>query len=441
MKPLRTSPHSQARNLTVMEVGLLVALLGACALGMVSGTAHSAQDEAGAAAVPEREFKSTIPEHVPLKVKVKNEQRFKRMTNEHWARELEIEVTNIGRKPIYSMVVSIVLREMADYYGYPLTFQIRYGRKELRHLETPLQPDDVPIQPGESVTLKIPESQGQGFESIRRKEKLSNPKKIEFNLQSINFGDGTGLSGHQGTPDSRPAKKQSRRAPFLQGALAASPPTFGIRASAYLESFHKAFYLIEPANFLRVDFFPAEVALVSFSTSPFPDLCNCQNSSDCTFGIIDEPGCPCDDNSDFDAHLPAGSCGNTAGRCFRTMTVRPTCDTVFNDEQVCTYEMRTTSCAIGDPTPTPTPSPTPTPAPTPTPTPIPCPDPPPNFCCTCVAPVGIPGGQSYWDCRSCPAGHAARYCRAQGSMIRSARSLAKLLTRIQCLTQAMLAKE
>ena len=179
MKPLRTSPHSQARNLTVMEVGLLVALLGACALGMVSGTAHSAQDEAGAAAVPEREFKSTIPEHVPLKVKVKNEQRFKRMTNEHWARELEIEVTNTGRKPIYYLYVVIRLPEVVD-QGNQVGFQIAYGRPELAFLETQIV-NDIPIQPGESVSLKIPQNQVSGYEKWDAEKKT----QIRRRLSSI----------------------------------------------------------------------------------------------------------------------------------------------------------------------------------------------------------------------------------------------------------------
>ena len=167
MKPLRTSSQSQTRNLTVMEVGLLVALLGACALGMVSGTAHSAQDEAGAAAVPEREFKSTIPEHVPLKVKVKNEKRFKRMTNEHWARELEIEVTNTGRKPIYYLYMLIVMPEVVNEQGHAHAIRLIYGRRDLLRLDAPLQPDDMPIRPGESVTLKIPGNRAKAFESNR----------------------------------------------------------------------------------------------------------------------------------------------------------------------------------------------------------------------------------------------------------------------------------
>src|SRR5437763_12472566 len=51
----------------------------------------------------ERELEDTTPTHLPIKVKIKKEKEkaFKDLNNEHWARDLELEVTNTGDKPIY----------------------------------------------------------------------------------------------------------------------------------------------------------------------------------------------------------------------------------------------------------------------------------------------------------------------------------------------------
>jgi hypothetical protein len=74
-----------------------------CVVGIVSSTAQSAQDDAK----DERKFENTIPAHVPVRVKLKNEQAFKNPKNKNWARELEIEVKNTGSKPIYFMYMLV----------------------------------------------------------------------------------------------------------------------------------------------------------------------------------------------------------------------------------------------------------------------------------------------------------------------------------------------
>ena len=170
----------------------------------------------------EREFKNTIPEHVPLKIKLKNEQAFKDMKNKNWARDLEIEVKNTGNKPIYFLYMVVYLPEViVD--GYPLGFQVTYGRMELVHFAAPIQPDDVPIRPGESVTLKVSDTQVRAYEGVRDEENLVNPKRVEFDMQLINFGDGTGLRSKRGAPFPDPNRKRSLHAtsPHVK---AASPP-------------------------------------------------------------------------------------------------------------------------------------------------------------------------------------------------------------------------
>jgi hypothetical protein len=136
-------------KLTHLLMTLSAALV--LAAGFAASTAQSDEEE--------RKFENRMPAHVPLKVKLKNEQRFKNPKNKEWAKELEIEVKNTGTKPIYFMYMVFVLSDFVLENDRPLAFTVMYGRHELADLETPLEPDDLPVRPGESVTLKISEEQ------------------------------------------------------------------------------------------------------------------------------------------------------------------------------------------------------------------------------------------------------------------------------------------
>lgn len=92
----------------------------------------------------ERVFENTIPTHVPLKVKIKKEkeQSFKDLKNEKWVRELELEVTNTGNKPVYffdmhlrtnvAPGIEVVFEDM-NREGL-LVLTVEYGRAELGDL-------------------------------------------------------------------------------------------------------------------------------------------------------------------------------------------------------------------------------------------------------------------------------------------------------------------
>lgn len=204
---------------TIVAVTLFTAFVAVCVVGIVSSTAQSTQDDAK----DERKFENTLPEHVPLKVKLKNEQTFKNHKNKKWLRELEIEVKNTGSKPIYYLYVLVTLPDVVvqgDQYG----MQVAYGRPALMKLANPIRSDDVPILPGESVVLKVSEKLVRGYEITRDKENRDDAKKVEFKLQFINFGDGTGLITTQGVPfPIQP--KQSLNEVRPQGQPDHSPPT------------------------------------------------------------------------------------------------------------------------------------------------------------------------------------------------------------------------
>lgn len=218
MKPHHILSRLQHLKPTVLAATLLIAFLGLCGFGLVSSTAQSTQDDSK----DERKFENTIPAHVPLKVKLKNEQSFKNFKNKKWVREWEIEVKNTGSKPIYYLAVLVDMPELIV-QGHPLAFRIVYGRRELLYINTPILPDDLPVLPGETVTLKVPESLVRGYEKLMNKGAHDDAKKVEFRLTFINFGDGTGLITTQGLPfPARP--KQSLNEVRPQGQPDDTPP-------------------------------------------------------------------------------------------------------------------------------------------------------------------------------------------------------------------------
>jgi hypothetical protein len=351
-------PH----NLTSPFIVLFSLLV--LAFGPGAGAAQPAQDGAAGAASDEREFINAIPAHIPVKVKLRNEQTFKKKGNKNWARELEVEIKNTGAKPIYFMYMVVNMPDVRGENGHPYAFQLHYGRKELMDLAAPLLPGDVPVLPGESVTLKPYESRVAGYEAMRRSKNKDDPKKVRFGMQIINFGDGTGLHGMTGTPEPRPARKRSQVAPAQEGTPGDYPPRFKEWGSPGKSL--KAFYSPVPASLLRVNFSPAETA----PTIQLPGGCtNCQHSNDCMWGRHGFPDCPCDDTSQFPSVMSVNSCGSTSGSCLRVITITRPCPTRFNGTQFCQFQEFTGECSEGDPTPSPTPEPTATPPPDPNATP------------------------------------------------------------------------
>jgi hypothetical protein len=149
----------------------------------------------------ERELEDKIPKHLPIKVKIKKEKEkaFKDLENEKWVRSLELEVTNVGDKPIYLLRFLIVLPEIIDETGYNVGLILHYGRNQLGDLTTKAEPDDVPIKPGETYVFKVGEGQVLGLESFARKHNNIQPKKIMLKFQMLSFGDGTGFEGNTGS--------------------------------------------------------------------------------------------------------------------------------------------------------------------------------------------------------------------------------------------------
>jgi hypothetical protein len=156
----------------------------------------SAQEIAAQLPQVERILEDRIPKHLPIKIKVKN------LKSEQWARDFELEITNTSDKPIYYLRMFVDLPDVKAEDGVNLGFPLRYGRSALTDFSVPIEPDDVPLKPGESYTLKIPEQLQLGWESFVKRRGLAKeePKKIKFIFQYLNFGDGTGFRFPGGIP-------------------------------------------------------------------------------------------------------------------------------------------------------------------------------------------------------------------------------------------------
>jgi hypothetical protein len=184
-------------------LSLLVVFFGFAARG-----ARPQKDDA-AASPNERKIENAVSEHAPVKVKLRNEKSFKDARNKNWARELEIEVKNVGDKPIYFVNVAIVMPEIIIDGG-KFMLGTSYGRTKLKLPETPVEDGDVPILPGESVKLKIRDAEVEAFEHFRDEERRwEDPKRIKIEVQIINFGDGTFMFGREGILRHATPKKQS----------------------------------------------------------------------------------------------------------------------------------------------------------------------------------------------------------------------------------------
>lgn len=146
------------------------------------------------AASQERVFENKIPSQVPIKVKIKKEkeQSFKDLKNEKWLREFELEVTNTGQKPIYFLYITMGTNVKVD-SGLEMVYPLTYGRPDLGDIVTKATSDDVPIKPGETITLSI--GKAPYWENGVREKRWPQSTKFTAEIQVLSFGDGTGYWG------------------------------------------------------------------------------------------------------------------------------------------------------------------------------------------------------------------------------------------------------
>jgi hypothetical protein len=160
----------------------------------------------------EQVIEDQIPSHLPIKVELKN------LEVEPMLRNLELQVTNTSEKPIYYLELVISLPDVLSPTGHPIAFTLRYGRTDLIDFQAPLQPDDVPLRPGESCILSIPDKYKKGLDIRLSKLKMryADIKRVYLFFQLLNFGDKTGFSNSGGAPIPTIPKSQILKFPVRE---------------------------------------------------------------------------------------------------------------------------------------------------------------------------------------------------------------------------------
>lgn len=191
-----TRPHSQPAKISQMVFSLL-AFVGALLL-----LGHAFWGSSRAQASSERVVEFKIPEHVPIKVKLKKEKEkaIKDLKNSTWHQDFQLEVTNTSDKPIYFLDLWLILPELVNPSGRPDGFVFRYGRVDFIDFDTRPVPTDIPIEPGATHVFEIPERFQKGWAAHKQRDNLPNPKKLELSLTQLGFGDGSGFIGRDGRP-------------------------------------------------------------------------------------------------------------------------------------------------------------------------------------------------------------------------------------------------
>jgi hypothetical protein len=247
------------RNLAAASVTLLsLAVMG---FGFAAHTARAPRGGQDAPDASERAFAVEIPERLPIKVKLKSEKSFKNAENDNWMRELEVEVKNTGSKPIYYVQLSLHMPDVLI-GGHPLAASMGYGRTALFYPETPVEPGDVPIMPGESVVLKVNGQNLKGHEYSRDVLKeVRNPKRVVCWVSVIKFGDGTGLWG----PDGKlpPPKRNSSNVPKQKNGAEGCRSSPALSATYGPSGLFKVSDSWQPASLLRAYLFLPDEWLAS----------------------------------------------------------------------------------------------------------------------------------------------------------------------------------
>lgn len=351
----------------------------------------------------ERKLEDSIPKHVPIKIKIKKEKEagFKDLKNERWARDFELEITNTGSKPIYFLYLYVVTDVKAA-AGFRIVFPLTYGRAELGDIKTKPEPTDVPIKPGETVSLTIHSGQLDAWDVARKKENRPFPKHLQVTFQILSFGDATGYFGTDASPipNTAPEEKLGACLPSAQtNALdwAAAPP--GSPLSKQL-----AFNL--PAAFGPVNFLGGKDSEAPpFNLLPIQTCCS---GSNCAI-LKPWTGNVCV-NWPLQNRPGVTTCDDPERKCATTVSDYMEC---FLPKTGDTYECQVIHVLPCGASPPPVPSPSASPSPSPSPTPTPCPLALPSECatgvprdpCTNPDPPPPPGGTPNSNPDGCPFGY------------------------------------
>src|SRR5215208_424776 len=276
--------HASSDTLNI--AGKTIALV--LVLSLVGFLLIASGPTSGGAAVQERAFENKIPAHIPIKIKVKKEKEesFKDLKNEKWLREIEIEVTNTGEKPIYFLYITMGTN--VKHEGIEIVYPIVYGRAQLGDIVTKASSDDVPINPGETHVFEYGEV--PLWEKGVREKLWPQSTKFTAEIQVLSFGDGTGYFGTQLYP---PAERRKAVINEIKPPPAKARPRPREPLSTKLGAQSTSSSTFKQPTFMSANFLSGENVITATSSATQPFV-TCQ-FAECT-PVIPWTGYVCYDN-------------------------------------------------------------------------------------------------------------------------------------------------
>jgi hypothetical protein len=178
-------------------------------LAIVVGWALTPARSSSVIQVNDRVFNDKVPKHLPIKIRIHpdHEKAAKDGNNDRWQHDIAFEIKNTGDKPVYFLEFFVEMPEIKP-DGLVLGTQILFGRSSLFDQGQGMaRPEDVPIQPNETIVLTIAQVHADGWDKRAQIEHLPQPNKVDIVFLELNFGDGTGFTGTNGAP--WPASKRA----------------------------------------------------------------------------------------------------------------------------------------------------------------------------------------------------------------------------------------
>ncbi len=152
-----------------------------------SETAVLKQQEKDEKEKEKRTLKTQEFKDMPLKVHV-----VRNLDSDTWHQDLQIEVKNIGTKPIYSILAYLLFPEHKAPGNRDTGIILRFGERKYIDIRAIGDPQDPHLNPGDTYVFTTLPQYRKGIK-IQHEKAADEFKRLELHFDLISFGDGTGF--------------------------------------------------------------------------------------------------------------------------------------------------------------------------------------------------------------------------------------------------------